>query len=562
MTPTSNATASTEPTQVKETLISIIIAFVLAFVFRAFVIEAFIIPTGSMAPTLMGAHERITSPNSGYTWPVGPWFGTRDNPSAVQGSIGRPMILHDPMTGEEILRAGERRQTGDRILVFKYLRWIYDPKRFDVVVFKAPQERNAAQNYIKRLTGLPGEEIALVDGDVFVREPAPGEKPRDGETWLLPGWKVQRKSETVQRAVWQPVFGSDYEPLMAPPGYRSPWIGGPGDAGWKIAGQRSYTHTAGANGKATLDWDFARAPIRDFYPYNETWGDPIKMGAPEQASRQDTVFAVSDLRMSAGIEAQGAATNASAVLRTRGHEFRADINGRDVTLQMGALGARQPNGAEAPPAAWTTLDKGTLPHALEPRRIVNLEFWHVDQALWLFADGKLVAHGTYDWTLTERISRALSRVNLANLIEADRRSRANTLALTENYPQASLARWEFSSGNVTLHHVAMDRDIHYQSARPGRMSVNERPRGAHPLNPMILGPDQFFVCGDNSPSSLDARLWDAPDPWVARDIDAKEGIVPRKLMIGRAFFVYFPSLIKGQWSPVPMPDFGRMRFIW
>ena len=41
---------------VKEVVESIAIAFVLAFVFRAFVVEAFVIPTGSMAPTLLGKH--------------------------------------------------------------------------------------------------------------------------------------------------------------------------------------------------------------------------------------------------------------------------------------------------------------------------------------------------------------------------------------------------------------------------------------------------------------------------------------------------------------------------
>ena len=39
---------------VKETLESIVVAFILAFVFRAFIVEAFIIPTGSMAVTLYG----------------------------------------------------------------------------------------------------------------------------------------------------------------------------------------------------------------------------------------------------------------------------------------------------------------------------------------------------------------------------------------------------------------------------------------------------------------------------------------------------------------------------
>ena len=37
----------------------LITAFILAFVFRAFVMEAFRIPTGSMADTLKGAHFRL-----------------------------------------------------------------------------------------------------------------------------------------------------------------------------------------------------------------------------------------------------------------------------------------------------------------------------------------------------------------------------------------------------------------------------------------------------------------------------------------------------------------------
>src|SRR3954463_3482754 len=51
---------------VKETLESILIAFILAFIFRAFVVEAFVIPTGSMAPTLLGANMRFTCTDCGY----------------------------------------------------------------------------------------------------------------------------------------------------------------------------------------------------------------------------------------------------------------------------------------------------------------------------------------------------------------------------------------------------------------------------------------------------------------------------------------------------------------
>src|SRR5262245_12956280 len=104
-----------EKTSVKETVTSIVIAFILAFVFRGFVIEAFLIPTGSMAPTLMGAHMRFTGPSTGYTWPVGPQFYPTDErgrpnssltPLAVQGSRDMPVFVHDPMTSEEIKSDG------------------------------------------------------------------------------------------------------------------------------------------------------------------------------------------------------------------------------------------------------------------------------------------------------------------------------------------------------------------------------------------------------------------------------------------------------------------------
>ena len=47
------------------------IAFVLAFLFRAFEAEAFVIPTGSMAPTLYGAHKDIHCEKCGHHYVVG-----------------------------------------------------------------------------------------------------------------------------------------------------------------------------------------------------------------------------------------------------------------------------------------------------------------------------------------------------------------------------------------------------------------------------------------------------------------------------------------------------------
>src|SRR5687768_10655789 len=55
----------------RETVESIVVAVILALMFRAFVAEAFVIPTGSMAPTLMGRHVDTWCDQCGFHYQVG-----------------------------------------------------------------------------------------------------------------------------------------------------------------------------------------------------------------------------------------------------------------------------------------------------------------------------------------------------------------------------------------------------------------------------------------------------------------------------------------------------------
>jgi hypothetical protein len=51
----------------RETVESIAMAVILALLFRGFVAEAFVIPTGSMAPTLQGRHKDVQCPKC-FVW--------------------------------------------------------------------------------------------------------------------------------------------------------------------------------------------------------------------------------------------------------------------------------------------------------------------------------------------------------------------------------------------------------------------------------------------------------------------------------------------------------------
>ena len=121
MNTTKNTGKPEEETNVVETLQSLIVAFSLAMAVRSFVTEGFVIPTGSMAPTLMGAHVRLSSPVTGYSFPI--------DGGIIEG-LGRdesvkvidPMVSIDREVAMTTIGglAGER-SMGDRVLVLKYL---------------------------------------------------------------------------------------------------------------------------------------------------------------------------------------------------------------------------------------------------------------------------------------------------------------------------------------------------------------------------------------------------------------------------------------------------------
>jgi signal peptidase I len=181
--------AKSRAAEIANTFEWLITAFALAFVFRAFVMEAFRIPTGSMADTLLGAHYILRCTECGYKY----YYGYSE-PGARSSGIHQDHTRCPSCGYYQATPAvpGEGPSSGDRILVLKCIYQFVEPKQWDVVVFKNPLDPPI--NYIKRLIGRPGEKVEIIDGDVYIND------------------QISEKPHKVQDELWMPIFNNDYQP--------------------------------------------------------------------------------------------------------------------------------------------------------------------------------------------------------------------------------------------------------------------------------------------------------------------------------------------------------------
>lgn len=212
----------------RETVEAFVVAFILALLFRAFLAEAFVIPTGSMAPTLMGAHKDFVCDECGTSFQSGA-SRERSGPDTRRVVVAGicPNCRHvNPL---DLANEGnDQTFNGDRILVSKFTYTLNEPERWDVIVFKYPG--NPKQNYIKRLVGLPNETLTLRHGDVYARPT--GSNQRD---------EILRKSPDKLLAMRQPVYDTDFQSRnLINANYPSrwqPWVEGavePPTDSWRV----------------------------------------------------------------------------------------------------------------------------------------------------------------------------------------------------------------------------------------------------------------------------------------------------------------------------------------
>ena len=61
-------------------------------------------------------------------------------------------------------------QLQDRLIVDKLFFKFNEFERGDIVVFQAPEKANESDDLVKRIIGLPGEKIEIVDGLVYIND--------------------------------------------------------------------------------------------------------------------------------------------------------------------------------------------------------------------------------------------------------------------------------------------------------------------------------------------------------------------------------------------------------
>ena len=64
---------------------------------------------------------------------------------------------------------------GDQLIVDKISYQFREPERFEIIVF--PYQYEAGTYYIKRIIGLPGETVQILDGSVYINGEKLGELP-------------------------------------------------------------------------------------------------------------------------------------------------------------------------------------------------------------------------------------------------------------------------------------------------------------------------------------------------------------------------------------------------
>lgn len=530
----------------REPVESIFVALILAIIFRAFASEAFIIPTGSMAPTLLGRHKDVCCSQCGVHFTVG--ASDELDRELQQILIARVRNATCPNCRFTMNVYQEPAFKGDRILVNKFPYEFGEPDRWDVLVFRYPEDPQT--NYIKRLVGLPGETVRIQRGDAYARLGEQGE------------FRILRKNDPSKQRVLQQLVYDDAHPprQLLEKGWPERWQPlvrkdapeavdrwSPDPAGWsREADQRTYSLAAGSELQwlryqhlipTSFDWEAVadgQAPhslprpslITDYCGYNSTSGTP-------NSDPDDHQFWVGDLTLNALIDIQQVnGANAQLVLElvegARRYRVRIDVPSGTATLTHTDDLAGDGDDREI------ELSKAATPITGVGKYRVSLA--NVDDRVCLWIDDRLIPFGE----AAEYLPPPDPSPQIADLVPVGIAASGLGVTVGELLLQRDIYYRAESVSNDSTGYSGHDsevqisaRDLNEQLTNPTEWArlYRERSRAAE-FDP--LAADEYFVMGDNSPRSQDSRLWPNSRDAVNRPA------VKRSALLGKAFFIFWP----------------------
>jgi signal peptidase I len=411
-----------------------------------------------------------------------------------------------PNCGRQFSLAAARDLHGDRLLVDKNVFDLRRPRRWEMAVFRCPDTdpKEAGKPYVKRVVGLPGETLVILDGEVY----ANGELLRKGLA------EVRETRVTVFDLAFVPEPGGwNAHWLVEPPenDERLPPVTArfPQPADASVVKGGVITLDASASPQAAVGLTFRNwsldhkdaKPVRVWTSYDGLYAIPRERGRPAF----DRLPAAHDFSFACEITIEKAGTSGEATLACR------LFDGSDSVHAEVSVGPR------AGGRAVLVHDQGgTLASAdgvgLEPGRTYRVEFSFVDRRAILAIDGKEV-------------------LPPADLPAVARRGEVSR-------PLQLGAR----GCKIVVREPKLYRDTYYTQY------------GEHGTQgPAVLGPNEYFVLGDNSGNSQDSRKWPRPG-------------VPEASFVGKPFVIHQPLrparvTISGRERVFPTIDWSRLRWL-
>jgi signal peptidase I len=502
----------------RDTIEGILGALVLVLIIRHFVFEVFRIPTGSMAPTLLGQHRDLKCPNCGLEFAVD---GTPESKLSSGGAVAIcPNCKYEFPTAEvrktfctcfpswppALFGGGD-----NRVIVDKFM-WDYSedglarrfyrgglprafspPKRWDVIVFHCPVAglhcrtcgadslnvrideglkcpvcgstdvqiiKGSEKNYIKRLIGLPGETIRIRHGDIYVNG------------------KLAVRPPDVQDAQWQFVYDSAYVPKKAVKGVPAAWVAEEGDA--KLDGA-TLRLTPGAGGKAAARYGRTICDASTYSGYDNTL--PYR----SVSDRDAAYYPVGEIKWDAEVT-----LNRAGMLRLAIDEDESRYVG---TVRFGGAAAKTSLRAANEGVASVESEFEAVPG--KPHRVT---FSNASGRLELAVDGETV-------------------LSCGHPMAENDQAVSSGASLSVESAEAQFSR------------VRLYRSVYYRPPDGGNYGLDTSKRSVM-MPDSLIGPGgyrlpegQYLALGDNQPTSWDSRYW---------------GTVPRRNLIGQGVVLWWP----------------------